>query len=317
MRATPPAPSPEAQLLEQDRVMNPPLKGLFYAQFDDRVGPQFLHVVPRELLDDSITERVSNYVLPKLELCGCLLTVRGVSKLKIMSCPLYIESPRYARHRFTFAFGMVFGQDDDVGPYGPVLRKIARFFHKLEEESQFLSTGGGGKLGALLTRIMEGLVARGEAIVRVLDAKTSLALKLFPKLLDPPQVGEFQVPVFTRSLKNVVLKDWDLTIQRLEQHIDGRKFVKRIAIESGMDISLVRRALRQLLYYRVIVMLDVFQYSNLYACTRRISELATNEALQLECRNYVGRDGGTLRYSVPFSKVFHLYSSLHPSAPFG
>lgn len=306
-------------VLSEDRVsMSPPLRGLFYAQFDDTVGPQLVHVVPPELLTDAVREKVANhYVLPQPELCDSLITLRGIASLKIMSSPKFITSSIYPRHRFTFAFGMVFGQDDDVGPYGPVLRKIARFFHNLEKDSQFLSSGAGGKLGQLLLRIMEGLVMRGECIVRVLDAKSALALKLFPKLLDPPNVGDFQVPVFTRSLKNIMVKDWDFTIQRLEKHIDGKKFVKRIALEAGMDISLVKRALRQLLYYRVIVMLDVFQYSNLYACTKRIAELAWNEALQQECRSYVLKEGLVLRNTVPFNKIFQLYASLHPSAPFG
>jgi hypothetical protein len=76
----------------------------------------------------------------------------------------------------------------------------------------------------------------------------------------------------------------------------------------------VRRALRQLLYYRVIVMLDVFQYSNRYACTRRIAELAGNEAMQLECRQYVSKESRNL---VSFNRIFRLYASLHPSASFG
>ena len=296
---------------------DPPLKGLFYAQFDNEVGPQFVHVIPEGLLNESTIENVANYIFPKPELCGSLLTIRGTSKFKLMSCPLFIESSKYTRHRFTFAFGMVFFQEDDVGPYGPVLRKISRFFHKLEQESNFLSSGAHGKLGSLLLRILDDLLVRGECIVRVVDPKTFLALKLFPKPLDPPLFGDFQVPVLIKPLKKMVLKEWDLTIQRLEQHIDGKKFVKRIAIESGMDISIVRKALRQLLYYRVIIMIDVFQYSNYYCCTKKLIQLAENEALQRECRNEVIAVSTSMKNAPSFTVIFNLYASLHPAAPYG
>lgn len=297
-------------------VEAPSLKGLFYAQFDDVVGPQFLHIVPEGILSDTLLKHIVVYVFPKLELCDSLLTIRGLGKLKIVSYPMFIESAKYNRHRFVFSFGMVFKQDDDIGPYRPVLKKIASFFHRLEEDSQYLSDTGKDMIGPLLSRIMEDLVARGECILRV-QAGSSLSLKLCPRLLDPPLVGDFQVPVLIKKLKHLMLKDWDLTIQNLAQFIDGKKFVKRIALESGMDIQLVKNSLRQLLYYRVIVMLDAFQYSNLYTCTKKISNLASNELLQDECLKQVIRGGEHAARQVPFSKVFALYASMHPSASFG
>ena len=296
-------------------------------------------------------ERLASMVFPKPELCGRLMAVQ-LADLQVAFFPLSMESPKYARHRFSFTFGMVFRADDDAGPFRPVLKKMARTFADLEEKMGFLTAGGVTE--ALLARIMDDLVTRGEVMVRLDHYSTApLALKLFPKLLEPPQVSDYQVPVLIRNLRPLMNRDWDLTVQRLEPFIDGKRFVKRLAVDAGMELPLVRRCLRQLLYYRAITMVDMFQYSNTYKPTRVLARLAESEAMQFECLRAVlvvppppppappggqsnGATGATFTpsrsvlahfaaataqyreyWAGVFSRVFQLYAKIHPFAPFG
>ena len=87
----------------------------------------------------------------------------------------------------------------------------------------------------------------------------------------------YEVPVQVRDLKTVVTLNWDLTIQRIIPFIDGIRHVKKIAVESGVDTALVRRCIQQLVYYRCVVMIDIFQYTNMYVCTDKIVSLLDGE----------------------------------------
>jgi hypothetical protein len=246
--------------------------GIFYSVFDNTVGPQIVSQVPAHEISETLFEQISNYVFPKRELLGSIVSVT-TNGVQIMSCSYSLESPKYLRHRFSFAFGMVFSQDEDSGPYQPVLHKMAKTFSKLEQESGFLSAVK-GKMGAILERVRDDLVVRGECQVNLQSA--TLALKLLPKLLDAPPISDYKVPVFIRDLRALMTRDWDLTIQKLEPFIDGRNFVKRIAHLTNVDLSLVRQCIGQLLYYRAIAIVDVFQYSNLYVCTNRLAVLCSD-----------------------------------------
>ena len=280
--------------------------------FDNVLGPGIQAQVPPNFLSEKIFEQVSSYVFPSRELLGSIVSVttRGV---QVMSCSYSLESSKYVRHRFSFAVGMVFAQDDDTGPYQPVLHKMTKTLCKLERDQGFLSSAKGKLLGPILERVLDDLVVRGECQVTI--ASTTLALKLFPKLLLPPPVSDYEVPVLIRDLRSLMTKDWDLTIQQLEPYIDGRNFIKRIAYLSGIELGLVRQCIAQLLYYRVVAMVDVFQYGNFYVCTSKVGLLLSDPSIEKDCIRAV--TSVTARKPPSISRIVQLYASLHPSAPFG
>ena len=70
--------------------------------------------------------------------------------------------------------------------------------------------------------------------------------------LEPPDVLDFEVPVCVRDMSCLAVKNWDFTVQRILPHIDGVKYVKMVALDSDVDLYLVRQTLRQLLYYECI-----------------------------------------------------------------
>ena len=69
-------------------------------------------------------------------------------------------------------------------------------------------------------------------------------------------------------------------VAQIVQFIDGISYTKKISLESGISLELVRKALQHLLYFGFIKIVDVFQYSNFYAATPQIARLAENEDMQ-------------------------------------
>jgi len=238
-----------------------PHLGIFYSVFDNVLGPQIHSQVPGNCIPEKTFEQISNYVFPQRDLLGSIVSVTA-QNVQVISCSYSLESSKYVRHRFSFAVSMVFAPDEDSGPFQPVLHKMTKSLCNLELESSFLSNNK-GKIGSILKRILDDLVLRGECQVNL--GSTTLALKLFPKLLEHPPISDFKVPVLIRDLRALMTRDWDLTMQQIEPFIDGRNFIKRISHLSGVDLGMVRQCISQLLYYRVVAIVDVFQYGNFYA----------------------------------------------------
>jgi len=62
--------------------------------------------------------------------------------------------------------------------------------------------------------------------------------------------------------------------------IDGKKHVKRIAQETFMDIEIVKVCIQHLIFYQIVELIDIFQFSNIYAATENITSIAFDETLQ-------------------------------------
>ena len=69
----------------------------------------------------------------------------------------------------------------------------------------------------------------------------------------------YQVPVFVRPFPPYLAKAWDLTLQLIVPCVDGINYVRRIADLTGVAVDLVTHALRQLLYFGYIAVIDIFQ----------------------------------------------------------
>jgi len=63
--------------------------------------------------------------------------------------------------------------------------------------------------------------------------------------------------------------------------------VRAIASLADADPHLTRTALRHLLYYGCLLLLDVFSFSAIYACTPEIGAFVADAAMQEECARYV------------------------------
>ena len=206
-----------------------------------------------------------------------------------MSYPLFVEGQKlYKRNVFFFTFGFVIPEESQTGPFRPALRKLGEVMKTLEIESQYLSNPATKRhFGQeILPRIAHDLNRNTECIIPINNANM-LALQIIPKLREPPYVRDYQVPISIVNFESLVSKDWGLTFQQVIPFIDGIRHVKRIAADSGVDTALVRRCLRQLLYYRCIIMIDIFQYSNMYMCTPRIRTILEDVDMQRQCVRYI------------------------------
>ncbi|KAK1825692.1 nitrogen permease regulator 2 [Podospora conica] len=212
--------------------------------------------------------------------------------------------------------------DNDQVPYERVVRRLAATFAEMEKQTGFLSqdqsarpsspskTRGGGAapvrndhlhnpvgsyrrrpIESLLEIIKEDLNNYGECMIPVDDANT-LNMKLFPHHATPPVVRGWHVPVAKVKFADVVDPTWDLTLQRVVAHIDGVADVRRIAQRADVSLDLAKLALRHLLYYDTVLLLDMFLFGACYAPRPGIHDFVANVGGMVdECANYVCAGG--------------------------
>ncbi len=113
-------------------------------------------------------------------------------------------------------------------------------------------------------------------------------MKLFPHHPTPPEVKGWHVPVAKMKFADIVDPTWDLTLQRVVTHIDGVSDVRRIAFLADVSLELTQLALRHLLYYDTVLLLDMFFFGACYAPRPGIHDFIANVGGMVdECANYV------------------------------
>ncbi|CAI5719813.1 unnamed protein product [Peronospora effusa] len=287
------------------------IKGLFYSEFDNVAGPVILFQAPENVLSNEVFDSVSGYIIIDKALCGKIITVRA-RQMKIVGYPVCIEDDKYHRNALLFNIGFVFDDHVETVPYRPILRKLGALVEGMEKESGFLYNPDKKELlRTILPRILRDLTLHGECTIPV-DTANIINLKLFPTLHDPAPVFEYQVPVAIRDLRALLENsaEWDLALQQIVPFIDGVRYVKRISLEAEVEIAIVKKCVRQLLYYGCVTLIDIFLHSNIYANTPKIAVLANDLKLQAECAVYIAKSG-----HVPpsFARIFALYCSVQPS----
>ncbi|KAE8352930.1 nitrogen permease regulator 2-domain-containing protein [Aspergillus coremiiformis] len=276
------------------------IKAIFYSKFDTQEGPKVVHQVPDGAIVPSATapsqplfltfSDISFFVIPRQELCGNLMQV-CTNGYRILGYPICMKSLRYDRNEFIFNFCLVLAEEEDFSTYKSVVQKLADLMHGLEEQGQFLSRdhskSGEGKVYSLCETLMEDLNNYCECMIPI-DELNTLNIKLFPIYPAPPSVKAWHVPLFTVRYQTFMDENWDLTMQRIVPHINGVNSIRIISILADTDFSLTCRAIRHLLYYNCLFLLDIFSFSAIYALTPQFSStIAADENMQRECARYV------------------------------
>ena len=91
---------------------------------------------------------------------------------------------------------------------------------------------------------------------------------------EPPCVEAFDVPIVTIDSSILSSLSWDITIRHVLQFIDGDNAISEIAgTYPGMDIDIVKRAIRTLLHYKCIYITDKLKFTNIYELSQNGQEL--------------------------------------------
>ncbi|XP_012925781.1 nitrogen permease regulator 2-like protein isoform X3 [Heterocephalus glaber] len=134
-------------------------------------------------------------------------------------------------------------------------------------------------------------------------------LEVIDQRPDPPVAQEYDVPVFTKDKEDFFNSQWDLTTQQILPYIDGFRHVQKISAEADVELNLVRIAIQNLLYYGVVTLVSILQYSNVYCPTPKVQDLVDDKSLQEACLSFVTKQG---HKRASLRDVFQLYCSLSP-----
>jgi nitrogen permease regulator 2-like protein len=118
------------------------------------------------------------------------------------------------------------------------------------------------------------------------DESNTINLKIFPSRPPPAPIHTWHVPFATVQL-GMLSNSSDLTLTRILPFIDGVSSVFQIAQLADTDVNLTRKAIAHLLYYNCVILLDIFQYSAIYAPTAEIASFLEDIEAQNEAIRYI------------------------------
>jgi len=284
------------------------IKAIFFSEFHTTAGPKITYQVPENYVSKDVFDAVSVYIIPKTELHKKVITV-NIFGHKILGYPVAIDDPKYDRNSLIFNLCFVCDGMARTVQYETVVKKLSGYLVGLEMECHFLSVDETKSLlPEIMERILEDLNRSGTCTIPINDSNT-IYLRVVPVTQDPPLVEDHQVPVFIVNHCSFVSSQWDLTTQQILPYIDGFNHVAKIAAETDVEISLVKACIQNMVYYGVVTLIPIFQYTNVYTVTPNIRHLAENKSLQEDCLKYVARNESVLP---TFYSIFMLYCGLAP-----
>ena len=303
-------------------MASPDLAAVFFVEFDNSVGRTLAFQEPAGFISADRFDSIAEFLIPKPQLCGQLLMLREEDRV-VLCWPMCLEDTRYARNALLFSIGFVLEPSKGSGAperFGRVLEKASRQLEVLERES--LSSGAPGWLSGdsrgvqhLLPQLLHDLRLHGRCSVAI-DASNTLELSLPPPPPRPPsgcgQLGaqEHMAPVLIAEPEPAVVRGWDLSLQKLLPRLDGTHTVAGIAEAMGADLPLVRRGLETLAAGGWVRLIEPFAFSNMYACTPRLNELALSARWRQHAVDATCRAGGAAPPS--FACVLKLLAAFAP-----
>lgn len=304
-----------------------PITAIFYAVFHPIQGTKIVYQVPEDAIGGLSEieaqkdvlfnfDTVKNYIIPKSQLCNRLVSFK-IKEYRVIGFPVNIEGSWYARNSFNFNFCFVFPYNANTVPYESAIARMGKMFSALEEQSNLLSrldkdqiffskdheklksvtgveyTPGHEHIHKILLLSIESLINQvyqdlnnySECCIPI-DSATSVDIKLFPILPPPVDLKAHQVPILTVKL-HLFDVTCDPTMIRILPFINGVNSVQKISNLADVDYALTKQCVQHLMHYQCIILVDIFQFSNIYAPTNRIGEFLRSKAMAEECQAYV------------------------------
>ncbi|EFA78815.1 NPR2 family protein [Heterostelium album PN500] len=295
--------------------MEGPIKCIFYSEFHNIYGTKIFYQYPEGFIANDVFEGFAEFIIPKPKLCGKVITLTAFD-YKILGYPVLLQDVKYHRNALLFNLAMVFDKHTDTTIYHNIIRKLGTILRTLETETEYLFNQSKVRDQPDLLKILETLYIElnsyGESTITVDDANT-INVKLFNKPPEPIEILDHQVPVLIEEIDTSNASEWDLTLLQILPYIDGVNYVSRISKLTEIDINLVKSCIKHLVYYSIVKMVDIFQYSNIYNPTPLIRKLASNLDMQSECSAFITTPGSTI---CSFETIFMLYANMSTDTPF-
>ena len=112
-----------------------------------------------------------------------------------------------------------------------------------------------------------------------------------PTLEKPVAMELREVPLPIVDIAKLDRKNWDLTLIRVSDYLNGVRTVEQISRLSKTDSNLVQEALCILQYYKCVVNVDYFMRTNRYRVTESINDYLKDRTLQNACLKYLSVEG--------------------------
>ncbi|KAK7792932.1 hypothetical protein R5R35_008073 [Gryllus longicercus] len=285
------------------------LRCIFLCEFHPTAGPKITCQVPENYISKESFDAVSVYIIPKAQLQRSTITIT-LFESKILGFPIRIDDKKYARNAFYFNLCFVCDASARSVQYEPVVKKFADYLMTMELESHFLSNQKQTpnekiRLPKMLQQVLNDL--NNHKMCTLTAGTTTTHLKVVRISKDPEPVQDHEVPIFIEDENVFRREQWDLTTYQILPYIDGVNHVARIAAEADVENNLVKSCVQNLVYYGVVTMIPIFQYSNVYAVTPKLRNLAENKDLQDRCIRYVSK---SVRQPATLKDIFKMYSCM-------
>ncbi|XP_059169672.1 GATOR complex protein NPRL2-like isoform X2 [Physella acuta] len=281
------------------------IRCIFLSEFHHTQGPIITHQTPEEYISKEIFDAIQNFVITKPEFQNRLITKTAFGH-KFVGCPKYIDNDKYKRNAFIFNICFVVAPESLTSVYGSVVKKLSAYLTQLENELGFLSKPENStQVSQFLKKVLDGLNNEGCCNIKMAKSCT-VHLKLAATIQDPIPVEDHDVPIFIVPRDIMMKYQWDLTTQQILHYVDGMSHVLKIAAEADVELNLVKASLQNLLHYKFMTLVPIFQYCNKYVTAPDIQKLVEDVRLQEECVRFVAKSD---RSPPEFRDVFGLYSA--------
>ena len=181
--------------------------------------------------------------------------------------------------------------------FEPFIRKLSQFFGNLEKESLPLFRGVEDsnndmkdQIEEMLSRVYVDMNNDGKCLL--VHGENSLQLSVISMGSDPPVVKDFDVPILTVINQKFDSDQWDLTTTQILPYIDGFNHLARISSLADVETNLVRACVQNLVYHRVVGIVPIFQFSNVYTVTPQLSKLKTEPGLRKDLLSLMKTEDG-------------------------
>lgn len=112
------------------------------------------------------------------------------------------------------------------------------------------------------------------------EGNTIIPLCVVPYRRPTPAIYAHGAAVLNARFHRYTASQWDLTTLRILPYVNGFNHINRISAMADVALALVLDCIKHLVLLGVAIIVPVFQYSNVYRPTPKLSQLAKCKQLQ-------------------------------------